>query len=217
MPELTVFRKNSTPPPMICMYCGAAATSKREWREVNHKPIRGGDGTDLTPVPTGDDPVSVLVAILMLPFVLWQLLVGLAAAIGAVVGFINRPASPLSPPPPVSPTKPPPTMLVFVTTCDRHRHYHRRFGWAWLGISVALAGLWACAIAETVKVMGTENVDFAVVLVMTAIFATILLPMAVGTLRFLYGPVVVDRVTESTVVLDRVRQAYFEATGLTAG
>lgn len=217
MPELTVFRKNSSPPPMICMYCGAPATSKREWREVNHKPIRGGDGTDLTPVPTGDDPVSVLVAILMLPVLLWQLLGGLVAAIGAVVGFINRPASPPAPPAPVSPTKPPPTTLVVVTTCDRHRHFHRRFGWAWLGISVALAGLWAWAIAETVKVMGTENVDFAVVLVMTTIFATILLPMAVGTLRFLYGPVIVDRVTESTVVLDRVRQAYFEATGLTAG
>ena len=52
---------------------------------------------------------------------------------------------------------------------------------------------------------------------MTAIYATILLPIGVGTLRFFHGPVIVDRVTEGTVVLDRVRQAYFDATGLKTG
>lgn len=214
MPELTVYRKNTTPPPMVCMYCGAAATSTQEWREENHKPVRGGGGggTDLMSVPTGDDPVSGVIAVLMLPFVLWRLVVALVAGIGVVVGFINRPATPPAPPAPM----PPPTMLVVVTTCDRHRHFHRRFWWAWLGMSVCLAALWTWAIAETVKVMGTENVDFAVALFMTAIFATILLPIGVGALRFFYGPVIVDRVTEGTVVLDRVRQAYFDATGLMA-
>lgn len=214
MPELTVYRKNAAPPPMVCMYCGAHATSTQEWREENHKPVRGGGGTDLTPVSTGDDPVSGVIAILMLPFVLWQLLVGLVAAIGAVVGFINRPTS--LPSAPVPAPKPSPTTLIVVTTCDRHRHFHRRFWWAWLGMGVVLAGLWTWAIVETAKVMGTEDVGFAVALVMTAIFATILLPIGVGTLRFFFGPVIVDRVTESTVVLDRVRQSYFDATGLKA-
>lgn len=210
MPELTVSRTNTAPPLMVCMYCGAHATSTQEWREENHKPVRGGSGADLTPVPTGEDPVSGVIAVLMLPLVLWQLLVGLAAGFGAVIGFINRPASP---PAPASPPKPPPTTLVVVTTCDRHRHFHRRFWWAWLGMSVILAGLWVWAIAETARVMGTENAGFAVTLLMTAIFATVLLPIGVGTLRFLYGPVIVDRVTEDTVVLDRVRQEYFERTG----
>jgi hypothetical protein len=79
---------------------------------------------------------------------------------------------------------------------------------------VALALLWAWAIVEVRTVMGTEDVDFAVALVVTAVFATILLPLGVGTVRFLHGPVIVDRVTEDAVVLDRVRRAYFEATGL---
>lgn len=216
MPELTVYRENAAPPPMACMYCGAPATSTQEWHEENREPARGGGGggTDLSVVPSGDDPVSGIIAVLMLPFVLWQLLVALAAGVGAVVGLINRPATPAAP---ASPPEPPPATLVVVTTCERHRHFRRRFWWAWLGTAVVLAGLWAWAIAQTVKVMGTEDVDLAVALVMTAIFATVLLPIGVGTLRFLYGPVVVDRVTEGTVVLDRVRPAYFDATGLKPG
>jgi hypothetical protein len=212
MPELTLHRKNAAPAPMLCMYCGEPATSTEEWREENHKPVRGGGGTEITPVPTGDDPVSAVIAVLMLPLVLWQLLVALISGIGALVGWINRPAAPH--PAPVTPPKPAPSTLVVVTTCEWHCHYHRRFWWAWLAMGLLLAGLWAWAIVETRKVMGTENVDFAVTLVVTAIVATILLPMGVGTLRFLYGPVIVDRVTESTVVLDRVRQAYLDATGL---
>src|SRR5688572_19652598 len=102
MPELTVHRRNAAPPPMVCMYCGAAATSTQEWREENHKPVRGGGETDLTPAPTGDDPVSAAIAVLLLPFVLWRLLVALVAGIGALVGFINRPASHPAPTP-VSP------------------------------------------------------------------------------------------------------------------
>jgi hypothetical protein len=212
MPELTVHRKNAALAPMICMYCGDPATSTEEWREENHKPVRGGGGTDITPVPTGDDPVSAVTAVLMLPLILWQLLVALVAGIGAVAGWANRPAALY--PAPVAPPKPAPTMLVVVTTCERHRHYHRRYWWAWMATVVVLAALWTWAIVETRKVMGTEDVDFAVALVVTAIFATVLLPLGVGALRFLHGPVIVDRVTEGTVVLDRVRQAYFDATGL---
>lgn len=215
MPELTLHRKNAAPAPMICMYCGEPATSTEEWREENRKPVRGGGGTDISPIPTGDDPVSAVIAVLMLPLVLWQLLVALVTGVGAVVGWVNRPAA--LHPAPVAPPKPAPTTPVVVTTCDRHRRFHRRFWWAWLATGVTLAGLWVWAVVETRKVMGTADVDFAVGLMVTAILATILLPLAVGTLRFLHGPVIVDQVTENTVALDRVRQAYFDATGLRPG
>jgi hypothetical protein len=155
--------------------------------------------------------VSAGIAVLMLPIVLWQLLVALVVGIGTLVGWTGRPA-PLHPAP-VTP-RPAPTTLVVVTTCERHRHYRRRFWWAWFATGAVLAGLWTWAVVETTKVTGTETVDFAVALVMTAVFATILLPLGVGTVRFLHGPVIVDRVTEDTVVLDRVRQAYFDAAGL---
>jgi hypothetical protein len=138
--------------------------------------------------------------------VLWQLLVALVTAIGAIVGWINRPAA--HQPAPVTPPKSVPSTLVVVTTCDRHRHYHRRFWWAWLATGVVLAGLWAWAVVEARRVMGTENVDFAVAIVLTAIVATILRPLGVGTLRFLRGPVIVGRVTEDTVLLDRVRLSH---------
>lgn len=213
MPELTVHRTNAAPMPMVCMYCGEAATSAREWREGNRTPVQGGGGTDITPVPTGDDPVSAVVAVLMLPLVLWQLLGALVAGTGALIGWIGRPAAPR--PATVAPPMPAPTTLVVVTTCDRHSHYHRRFWWAWLATGVALAGLWTWAVVETRAVMGTQDVDFAVALVVTAVFATVLLPLGVGAVRFLYGPVIVDRVTADAVVLDRVRRAYFDVAGLT--
>lgn len=211
MPELTVYRNSPVPRPQVCMYCGAPSTSTQEWREVNRRPSQGGGGTDIVPVATGDDPVSAAFNLLLLPLALWQLLKGIVLGLGAVVGWLTRPEAPQSPP---VPPKEPPTTLVVVTTCERHRRFALRFWWAWLGVIVSLAGLWTWAIAETAKVMGTENVDFAVGLVMTAIFATILLPLGVGVWRFVAGPVIVDRVTEGTVVLDRVRQAYFDATGL---
>lgn len=212
MPELTICRKNTAPPPVVCMYCGEHATSMQEWREVNHKPGIGGGGNDLSVVPVGDDPISAVIAILLLPLALWQLLVALVSGLGAVAGLIKRPPllhSGSTPEP-----RPQPTTLVVVTTCDRHRLFHRRFWWAWLGAALVSLGLWTWAIAETRKVMGTENVDFAVALVVIAVLATAFLPIGVGTLRFLHGPVIVGRVTESSVVLDRVRQAYFDATGL---
>lgn len=213
MPELTVHRKTAARPPMVCMYCGEAATSAREWREVNRKPVQGGGGTDITPVPTGDDPVSAAIGFLMLPVVLWWLFEALVTGIGAVVGWVNRPA--VHQQARVTTPKPAPATLVVVTTCDRHRRYHRRFWWAWLAAGVAVAGLWAWAVVETRKVMGTEEVGFAVALVTATTFATVLLPLGVGTVRFFHGPVIIERVTEDAVVLDRVRRAYFDAAGLT--
>jgi hypothetical protein len=213
MPELTVRRKNAAPPPMICMYCGRPATLAREWREENHKPVRGGDGGDPMPVPTGDDPVSAAIAILLLPFALWQLLTGLAAAVGAVVGFINRPAPPVSPAP-ASPPKPLPTTLVVVTTCDRHRRFRARFAWAGAGALALLAALWTWAVLETRRVMGTEAVGLALTLILTAIAATVLLPTGLSVWYVFRGPVIVERVTEDSVVLDRVRQQYFDAAGI---
>jgi hypothetical protein len=214
MPELTVYRNSPVPRPQVCMYCGGPSTSVQEWREVNRRSDRGGGGggTDVVPVTVGDDPVSGVLGLLLLPLALWQLFKAVALGIGAVVGWLSRPTPPTSSPP--VPPEPSPTTLVVVTTCDRHRHFRRRFGWAWLGMGVALAGLWGWAVVETSRVWGTENVDLAVGLMVTAIVASVLLPCGVGTLRFFYGPVIVDRVTEGTVVLDRVRQAYFDVTGM---
>lgn len=210
MPELTLRRTNAAPAPMVCMYCGGPATSAREWREENRRPAAAGGGTDVVPVPAGDDPASAVVALLMLPLVLWQLLVALAAAVGAVAGWASRPASaPRAPAPP----KPAPATLVVVTTCERHRRFGDHFVWAGAAMLLPLAALWWWAVAETRRVMGTEDVDVAVTLVVAAILATVLLPVALAAWYFVAGPVVVDRVTESTVVLDRVRQAYFDATG----
>jgi hypothetical protein len=209
MPELIVRRRNAAPPPMVCMYCGAPATATAEWREVNRKPEpdRGPSGTDLSPVPTGDDPVSGVVAVLMLPLVLWELLTGLVA----LAGHLTRPR-----PAPVPEPKPreEPTTLVVVTTCDRHRRFRDRFVWAGAAGAVALAGLWARAVLETRRVMGTEEVDLAVALIVAAVAATVLLPVALSAWYTFGGPVIADRVTEDAVVLDRVRQAYFDATGL---
>jgi hypothetical protein len=115
MPELIVCRKNAIRPPMVCMYCGAPATATTEWREVNRTPEPGrnsGGGTDLSPVPTGDDPVSGLIAVVMLPLVIWELLRGLVAGIGAVAGFPTRPR-PVPAPEPES--RDAPTTLVVVT------------------------------------------------------------------------------------------------------
>lgn len=213
MPELIVRRNDTGKPPMVCMYCGAPATATVEWREANRAPgpNRGsGGGTDLTPVPTGDDPVSGIIAVLMLPLVLWELLKGLAAGVGALVGYLTRPR-----PSPVPAQKPPepPTTLVVVTTCARHRRFGDRFVWAGAAGALVLAGLWTWAVLETRRVMGTEEVGLAAALIIGAIFASVLLPLALSVWYAFGGPVIADRVTEDTVVLDRVRHAYFDATG----
>lgn len=209
MPELTVYRRNSAPPPMVCMYCGALATSTQEWREVPAKAGGGGGGTDLSPTPTGDDPISGAIAVVMLPLVLWELLKGL----GAVAGYLTRPR-PAPVPEPEPKPKELPTTLVVVPVCDRHRRFRDRFVWAGVGAAVVLAALWVWAVLETRRVMGTENVGLAVALVIGASFASVLLPLALSVWYTFAGPVIADRVTEDAVVLDRVRPAYFDATGL---
>lgn len=217
MPELTVYRKDNAPPPMVCMYCGAPATTATEWREVNRKPSKGagGDGTNLCPPVVGDDPVSAAIGIVLLPIVLWELLKGLAAGVGAIVGYFTRPRPRPRPVPKPAP-KPQelPTTRIVVTVCDRHRRFRDRFVWAGLAGTIPLAALWTWAVLETRKVMGTEDVDLAVALVISAILATIGLPLGLAIWYAFAGPVIVERVTEGTVVLDRVRQPYFDATGL---
>ena len=213
MPELTISRTHTTPAPMVCMYCGAAATTKREWRVENRpagRPSAGGGGGDLSAAPTGDDPISTVIAVLMLPLVLWELLKSLVAATGAVVGYFTRPRTPPTPP---APARELPTTLVFVTTCARHRRFRDRFVWAGMATGIVLVALWVWGVLETRRVMGTENVGLAVVLLFAAIFASVLLPLALSAWYAFGGPVVADRVTEDAVVMDRVRQAYFDATG----
>lgn len=214
MPELTLHRKNPAPPPMVCMYCGAPATSTVEWQEENRKPGPrpggGGGGTDLSPAPTGDDPVSGVIAVIMLPVVLWELLKGVAAGIGAVVAWLDRPRSaPVAPPPP----EPKRTTRVVVTTCARHRRFRDRFVWAGAAGAGAVVGLWAWAVLETRRVMGTEEVGPAVALLVGAVFATVLVPLGLSAWYAFGGPVTADRTTEDAVVLDRVRPAYFAAVG----
>ena len=213
MPELIVRRNNTAPPPMVCMYCGAPATATVEWRELNREPERNrssGGGTELSATPTGDDPVSGVIAVIVLPLVLWELLTGLLAGIGAAVGYLTRPR--LAPVPGPKP-KEPPTTLVVVTVCDRHRRFRDRFVWVGAAGALLLAGLWVSAILETRRVMGTEEVGLAVTLLIGAVFATALLPLALSAWYVFGGPVIADRVTEDAVVLDRVRQAYFDSTG----
>jgi hypothetical protein len=215
MPELTVSRSNTTPPPMVCMYCGAPATATQVWREVNRKPDKnGGDGGTLMPVVVGDDPASAILGLLLLPLVLWELLKVLSAALGAVVGFANRPRPTPTSTEPASPPKERPTTRIVVTACERHRQFRNRFIWAGLGMVLVLLFLWVWAIIVTRRVMGTDNTDFALTLILTAIFATVVLPLALSFWYTFAGPVIVDRVTAETVILDRVRPAYFEATGL---
>lgn len=213
MPELTLHRKNTAPPPMICMYCGAPATSTVEWHEENRKSeprSSGGGGTDLSPTPTGDDPISGIIAVVMLPVVLWELLKELVAGIGAAAAWLTRPRS--APVPPPKP-KPLPTTRVVVTMCARHRRFRDRFVWAGAAGGLAVIALWAWAVLETRRVMGTEEVGLAVVLLIGAVFATVLVPLGLSAWYAFGGPVIADRTTEDTVVLDRVRQAYFDAVG----
>jgi hypothetical protein len=216
MPELIVHRRNTAPPPMVCMYCGAPATATIEWREVNRRPEKasagGGDNTVLG-TPIGDDPISGIIAVLMLPLVLWELLKGLVSAAGALVGYLTRPR------PTGAEARPRelPTTLVVVTTCARHRRFRDRFVWAGAGAALALAALWAGAVLETRRVMGTEDVGLAVTLIVAAVFATVLLPLSLSAWYAFGGPVIADRTTEDAVVLDRVRPAYFDAIGVKPG
>lgn len=203
MPELTLTRRGETPP-MVCMYCGAPATATREWDEVNRRP-GGGGGADATPVPPGDDPVSAVIGLLLLPLVLWDLLKALVAA----VGWALRPRATVPP----RPAAPLPTTRVVVTTCARHERFGDRFVWAGAATAVGVAALWGWAVVEARRAAGTDDTGLAVALVLAAVLATVLAPTAIAAWYALAGPVVVDRVTEDAVVLDRVRRAYFAAAG----
>jgi hypothetical protein len=209
MPELTLFRTNATPPPPACMYCGEPATARQEWRVVNRKLDHGGgSGNDLSPVVLNDDPVSAVVGLVLLPLALWDLLKGLAGLVGWAFSPSPRPVAPPAPPRDL------PTTLVVVTTCERHRRFRDRFVWAGVAGALALVALWAAAVSETRRAMGTDEVDLAATLVLSAVAGTALLPIALGVWYSFGGPVIVERVTEKTVVLDRVRRVYFTATGL---
>lgn len=206
MPELTLYRLHPerTPVRMICMYCGAEAKHRRQWRAENRRDDRGGGGSGggvrLTPVPDGNEPVSVTLAVLLLPLLLWDALTSLAGAVGAVRRSNRTAATPPKPLPPLDP----PSTLVTVTTCCRHRRFGVRFAWYGLLLAAVLAVAWYFAIRAVRAEMGTED----------ATAGTALLTLALSFGYVLAGPVIVDRVGPDTATLDRVREAYFRAAGV---
>ena len=215
MPELTFYRLHPerTPTPALCMYCGEPATDTRQWRVANARPAAGGGGTDITPVPTGDDPVSGVLALLMLPFILWDLFMTLGAAAVAVFSASRTGPSAAKAPAKVPPRLNPPDTLVTVTVCDRHRRFRARFVWAGLALTAVLGVLWYAAV-RVVRAEGESDTALGTVLLLAAVLGTVLLPIALSFWYIFAGPVIVDRVTEDTVVLDRVRTAYFTAAGI---
>lgn len=205
MPELTVSRTRPVPFPMVCMYCGGPATAKREWPVTNRAAGTGGGGTDIIPVP-GDDPVSAVIGLVMLPIMLWDLL----TTLGRSRTVAPKPTSRTS-------LRPPQTTLVAVTTCARHHRFRSRFVWTGAVMLVGLVALWVWAIVVTRRDMGTDHVGAATALILTALALSVALPIALSFWYCLCGPVIVDRVGENEVVLDRVRQAYFDVTGTAPG
>jgi hypothetical protein len=211
MPELTLYRLHPVrnPTPMICMYCGADASHKRQWLAENLREERGrGGGASLTPVPTGDDPVSGIIAVLLFPILLWEAIKATVGAVGAVrtARRAGREAKRL---PPLDP----PTTLVTVTTCPRHRWFALRFVWAGLLTAAGLAVLWYFAV-RAVRAEGTEETVHGTILLTAAVVGTVAVPLGLSFWYVLAGPVIVDRVGQDMVVLDRVRTAYFERAGI---
>lgn len=198
MPELLV--DPSRPEPMVCMYCGGPATHRHELKA--EASVRGG-GTDITPVPTGDDPVSAAVGLLMLPILFLDLMRSLAAVFRPRVPRFN------------ADVKPRPPIAVVVTACDRHRRFGDRFLIVAAGLIAVLAGFWTWTIIVLRRNAGTDQIDLAVTLTLSAMAATALLPVGWGLWYAFAGPVLVERVVGEKVVLDRVRPAYFSATGRT--
>lgn len=198
MPELKLSSSHPSPAPPVCMYCGAPADHRQEW-DVTNRPTRPGGGTDVIPTPSGDDPVSGLVGCVMLPFVVWDFVTAIART--------RRE-------PPAPPQNKAVTTHVTVTTCGRHRRFRDRFVWAGLAMLVALVVLWVFAIRAVRVSMGTEDTALAEFLMLATVGSTILLPLALAFWYTLAGPVIVDRATADGVILDRVRSAYFAATGI---
>jgi hypothetical protein len=181
------------------MYCGFPADHKLEWSVENCRPSSGGGGSDITPVPTGDDPISGFFALLMLPFVLWDLIKSSASY------FTEK--QQVSKPAPVLPPLDPPSTLVAITTCERHRYFRRRFYWAGLAMTLVLIALWAISI---IAVRRWDN-SLSTLLLSTTVLLTFGGPLGISFWYVLAGPVLVDRVGENEVVLDRIRSTYFEA------
>jgi hypothetical protein len=202
MPELTLHRlRPIASPPMVCMYCGRPATHADERWVPNPRDQKGkdaGGGTDV-PAVSGDDPVSAAVGLVLLPFAVWEL-------ITAVARF-RLPKKHANEPKPLPPLDPPHTKVV-ITSCDRHRRFHRRFVWAGLGGLVVVALLWVIALRTDVDAPAFGP------LLGLALVSAIAGPILISLWYTLAGPVIVDRVTQDTAVLDRVRQPYFDATGI---
>lgn len=204
MPELTLHRlRPIASPPMVCMYCGRPATHADERWVPNPRDQKGkdtGGGADV-PAVSGDDPVSAAVGLVLLPIAVWE-------AVTAIARYARTPkANPevaTKPPPPLDP----PHTKVVITACDRHRHFSRRFVWAGLGGLVLVGLLWAGALR-----VGVDSPAFGPLLGL-ALVASIAGPIVLSLWYCLAGPVIVDRVTQDTAVLDRVRLPYFDATGI---
>jgi hypothetical protein len=196
MPDLTFRRGAPAPVKQVCMYCGRPATHARERRVRNPRldPPPGGADHGASGVPTGDDPVSGCIALVLLPFVL----VGLGRQLRD--SWRHRVARWRAPP------LDPPDTVVTVTTCDRHRHYGRRFVWgATLGLIVIAAG-WAA-----MTLLDRDRLGAPLWLAGGTVVATVAFPVVFLYLWATDGPVRISRVARDTVTLSDVRGAYFDA------
>lgn len=204
MPELTFHRlRPAATPPMVCMYCGQPATHADERWVPNPRDPKGraaGGGADV-PTVSGDDPVSGVIGLLLLPLAVWELVAAVARVCRTPKA---NPAVATKPPPPLDP----PSTRVVITACHRHRRFRRRFVWAGLAGLVAVGLLWAAALGT-----GADAPAFGT-LIGLALVSTVAGPILLSFWYSLAGPVIVDRVTQDTAVLDRVRQPYFDATGI---
>lgn len=186
---------------MVCMYCGRPATHADERWVPNPRDQKGkdtGGGTDV-PAVGGDDPVSAAVGLVLLPIAVWELV--------AAVARFRLPWKHANAPKPLPPLDPPHTKVV-ITACDRHHRFYRRFVWVGLGGLVLVGLLWVIALR-----VGVDSPAFGPLLGL-ALVASIAGPILLSLWYSLAGPVIVDRVTQDTAVLDRVRLPYFDATGI---
>ncbi|MDY3561279.1 hypothetical protein R5W23_002556 [Gemmata sp. JC673] len=195
-PELIFHRGDQASVKMACMYCGAPATHTHERRVTNPRldaPSRSGAGGN---VSLGDDPISGCIALVLLPLVLYGLWGDLRA------GWRHRAACRVAPP------LDPPDTLVTTTTCDRHRHYARRFTRAVLTVCAACALLWVGVVLLRHQPGGAP-----LWLVVGALVGTLAAPLIFVVVYDAVGPVRVSKVTRDSVTMGGVRSAYFDAPG----
>ena len=76
-------------------------------------------------------------------------------------------------------------------------------------MAVGLVALWYSAV-RAVRAEGTEESVLGTIVLTAAVVGTVAGPLGLSFWYVLAGPVIVDRVGQDTVVLDRVRAAYFE-------